>query len=505
VDLVWLAIGILLGISAYLYVRLHRRRIVDWKGWGGLLAGESLVLFCVAWSAASLGEGEPRAASMGLIFFGGAGVLTLVLTWRLFLSKAPLRETVHHEEATAPEGISVVSRSKKGLSRRDRDILIAAVVTLFIISWFIGSTREGPGLDPFFHRAFPDTEVIRVVDNLHEAHRFDDSIAGYVTTGTAAGFGGPLTVAVAVSPAGRVTSVAVVEHRETPSFFEKALAGRILERLAGRTYQESIVLGEDIDGVSGATYTARAFTQSVQEAIRRVAAGELGLEVPPQDWRFVFGLPEVILILLLSVSIYRHRSRGNRKLKAALRWVTLLAGLVFVGFLFNGPFVLAHLNMVMLGYWPNWQTHIYWYILIFSLLFFKSQEEWNLYCYDFCPFGAAQDVIAKVSGAKPRPVRWPQLLLWLQRGLTIAAISLALMYRNPGMTSFEIFGTMFRLEGSNFQFGVLAIVFLTAFFIHRPWCRYLCPLHKNTTEGLFDRIRVLVGNLWQRLRPKRAV
>ena len=45
------------------------------------------------------------------------------------------------------------------------------------------------------------------------------------------------------------------------------------------------------------------------------------------------------------------------------------------------------------------------------------------------------------------------MLLWLQRGLTIAAISLALMYRNPGMTSFEIFGTMFRLEGSSFQFG----------------------------------------------------
>jgi uncharacterized protein with FMN-binding domain len=461
-------------------------------------------LFCIAWSTASLAEGEPRAASMGLIVFGGAGVLTLVLTWRLFLAKAPERESAFIEVPSLRRAPAVPSQ-RRGLSRRDRDILIAVVVTLFIISWFIGSTREGPVLDPFFHRAFPNAEVSRIADNLHEARRSDDSVAGYATLGSAAGFGGPLTVAVAVSPEGRVTSVAVVEQRETPSFFEKAVAGRILDRLAGRSYQDRIVLGEDIDGVSGATYTARAFTQSVQEAVRRVAAGQLGLETPPQDWRFVFGLPEIVLILLLGVSIYRHRSRGNRKLKAALRWVTLLAGLVFVGFLFNGPFVLAHLNMIMLGYWPDWQTHIYWYILISSLLFFKSQEEWNLYCYDFCPFGAAQDLIAKVSGAKPRPVRWSTLLLWLQRALTIAAISLALMYRNPGMTSFEIFGTLFRLEGSNFQFTILAIILLTAFFIHRPWCRYLCPLHKNTTEGLFDRIRVLVGKLWQRIHPKPAV
>ena len=47
----------------------------------------------------SLGEGEPRAASMGLILFGSAGVLTLVLTWRLFLSKAPQRETASLEAA----------------------------------------------------------------------------------------------------------------------------------------------------------------------------------------------------------------------------------------------------------------------------------------------------------------------------------------------------------------------------------------------------------------------
>ena len=85
--LVWLAVGLVVGLNVLLYTELSNRLVMDWKGWGGLVAGEGLVLFCLAWSSASLAEGEPRAASMGLILFGGAGVLVLVLAWRFFLSR----------------------------------------------------------------------------------------------------------------------------------------------------------------------------------------------------------------------------------------------------------------------------------------------------------------------------------------------------------------------------------------------------------------------------------
>jgi hypothetical protein len=87
-SLVWLVIGLVIGLNLLVYSELNRRLELDWKGWAGLLTGEALVLFCVAWSTASFAEGEPRAASMGLIFFGGAGVLVLVLSWRFFVSRA---------------------------------------------------------------------------------------------------------------------------------------------------------------------------------------------------------------------------------------------------------------------------------------------------------------------------------------------------------------------------------------------------------------------------------
>ncbi len=33
---------------------------------------------------------------------------------------------------------------------------------------------------------------------------------------------------------------------------------------------------------------------------------------------------------------------------------------------------------------------------------------------------------------------------------------------------------------------------LPSLFLNRPWCRHLCPPHRNTTEGLFDNTRRIV-------------
>ena len=250
----------------------------------------------------------------------------------------------------------------------------------------------------------------------------------------------------------------------------------MLQRLLGKTHADQIVLGEDVDGVSGATYTVRALTQSVHRAVREVSQDQLKLPVPEDVRKIVFGLPEIVLIALFALGVTQRQIRVKKTLRNVLRWITLIAGLVFLGFMYNNPFVLAHINMVLIGYWPEWKTHLFWYILIFGLLLFKAKDEWNVYCYDFCPFGAAQEVLATIGGAKPRPVRWPTVLLWLQRSLVIIAITLALISRNPGFSSFEIFGTLFDLSGSNFQFALLAIILLASLFIHRPFCRYLCPL-----------------------------
>jgi uncharacterized protein with FMN-binding domain len=385
-----------------------------------------------------------------------------------------------------------------------RETLAVVVVIWFVVCWFIGRGRSTESLDPFFERAYPNAERFeRVTDEIRRAVGPEDQTIGYVGVGKASGYGGPLQLAVAVTPEGRIQSLAVVEHRETPTFFSRVLQGGILASLAEKKCSDPITLGEDVDAITGATYTCRALAESVQRSVRSVAREELGLKVPPEDTGIVFGLPEMILLALFATAVIQRRMLKGKQ-RNAVRWLTLIVGLVSLGFVLNSPFVLSHINMVLLGYWPDWRTHLFWYILIGGLLLFKAKRDWNVYCYDFCPFGAAQDAIGQIGGARPRKVKWPSVLLWLQRSLVILAVSLALIYRNPGFSSFEIFGTMFKLNGSSYQFVLLAVVVVLSLFLTRPWCRYLCPLHKNTMEGLFDRSRKNVRKLWRSLRPRSA-
>lgn len=384
------------------------------------------------------------------------------------------------------------------------EILAILVVIWFVVAWFIGKQKASGSLEPFISMAFPEAvDTNNSSNNVIEARSGDGIILGYISVGEASGYGGPLGVVLAMDTAGNTSSLAVVNHRETPTFFDKTLKSGILKKLVKTKTDDRIKMDEDIDGLAGATYTARALIQSTQQAVHQIGRNKLNLEIPQDKRDIQFGLPEILLFVLFLIA-FLQRKYFKGKTRNIIRWTTLITGMIFLGFIYNRPFVLAHVNMAILGYFPDWHTHIYWYILIAGLLLFKTEKKWNTYCYDFCPFGACQEVVGAIGGAKPAKIKWRETLRWLQRILVIAAVSMALIYRNPGFSSFEIFGTLFSLEGSNFQFVVLAIILLSSLFIRRPFCNYLCPLHKNTLEGLFDRTRKIFKKLWQNLFPKAA-
>lgn len=381
------------------------------------------------------------------------------------------------------------AKKKSSFKWKTRDSLILGVVILFILSWFIGKQYFTAHIDTYFEKSWPEANTYKSINENHaEVYDNENRLIGYMAKGVGQGYGGPLTVGVSIDTLGNVRSLAVMEYRETPAFFQKVLNNGLLKKLALTSVNDSIPFTEQIDGIAGATITYKAITNSVEEAVNNVAKDSFNINRTEKTKEIVFGLPEIILIALFTIAYIRRRYTSG-KINKQLRWFTLIAGIVFIGFMFNNSFTITNINMVLMGYFPDWHSHLYWYILILGLLLFKSKKNWNTYCYDFCPFGACQEVLAQIGGAKNKTLRWPKTMLWLQRSLAIAAVSMALIFRNPGLSSFEIFGTMFDLNGSSYQFTVLAIILLLSIFIYRPWCTFLCPLHKRTLEGLFDRVR----------------
>ncbi len=79
-------VGLLAAASVWWLIRLNQRQRAKPLMIAGLALGIAMILFCIAWGMGSVLEGVPRAAAMGVVFFGFPGVVLLTLVGRVALT-----------------------------------------------------------------------------------------------------------------------------------------------------------------------------------------------------------------------------------------------------------------------------------------------------------------------------------------------------------------------------------------------------------------------------------
>ena len=89
----------------------------------------------------------------------------------------------------------------------------------------------------------------------------DGKKMGYVFTVTAVGYGGEVKFAYGVDVTGTVVGYDVISHSETPGYGAKCTDGFVREQYPG------VTSADQVDGITGATYTTDALKNSVQAAI----------------------------------------------------------------------------------------------------------------------------------------------------------------------------------------------------------------------------------------------
>jgi NosR/NirI family nitrous oxide reductase transcriptional regulator len=262
-----------------------------------------------------------------------------------------------------------------------------------------------------------------------------------------------------------------------------------------------------VDAVTGATFSSSGLALAARDAARTVAERGMARSAPTRA-RVHPGAPEIVLVLLLLAgAVGRNRPSLGPRARKLLRAGTLLVSLATIGLLWNRPWVIAFPTRLLTGDWPSWTTHLYWYILFGGILLVFNRTGKNAYCPWICPFGAAQDVIGLVGGARRRRMPNALLFTWVKRVLLWLAVLLGLLHRAPGAVSYEVFATLFRLSGTGFQFAIVAIVAMTAVVVSRPFCSWVCPV--DTTEQFARYVRVrglrLLGREAGLPRPRRPI
>lgn len=90
IELLFFMLGVITTLCIIGFIKLYKTYQLDWKSWITLILGILLAVFAIAWAISSVLEGEPRAASMGMVFFGIPGIIILLLG-RRFIVKCDLK------------------------------------------------------------------------------------------------------------------------------------------------------------------------------------------------------------------------------------------------------------------------------------------------------------------------------------------------------------------------------------------------------------------------------
>ncbi len=355
----------------------------------------------------------------------------------------------------------------------------AGILLSLVMAGSIGWWRQQRDVQAERSSLFPQATQLRPLgDGLHMATVREGDVSrslGWVSIGTAPGYAGPLRVAVTVTTQGVIEKVALLKQTESTAFFQKLQFDQFSARRVGQSCNEPFVVGQDIQAVTGATVSLQGVTAALRQACHRVA-GHIQLPLPEIPTpSIVVGLPEVVLVLLYGAGFLAYLPAQT--CRKVLHWVSLVLGLVLLGIWLNRPLALASMNSLLLGTWPPWRTHLYWYLLLGGVLLPVLLTGRNLYCDHVCPLGAVQEVLGAASGrCRVIPTPTQRRLHRVQRFLAWLSVVCALILRHPAKVQYEITGSLFSLTGAYWQFLLLATVLVTALFVARPWCHALCPI-----------------------------
>lgn len=318
-----------------------------------------------------------------------------------------------------------------------------------------------------------------------------DILQGYVVFEQGNGYGGPVSVLTATDPTGRIVKVQVVGYAaETPSYIHFVLSGDFLKQFIGKSVDEPLKIGQDIDAVTGATYSSRGIANAVRKAGHGLGRSQLSMNITEPLEPVKIGIKEIILGLLIAAIII-----GSRLKVPKLRWLVMIGSIFIAGFWFNCAISLANITGALMGFFPVVNQNLYWYIWVIGvpIIIFLSGK--NLYCFWLCPFGGVQEILAKIGGGKLK-CNLGVILQKIKYFIVWTALIIIFCLKSPAAGSYEPFGVLFGFRGNGGQWIMLSVILIASLFIKRFWCFYFCPV--GVINEMLIKLRRFVNSLFRK-------
>lgn len=291
------------------------------------------------------------------------------------------------------------------------------------------------------------------------------------------GYGGPVPLKIHIDKDGRLTAIEAEPNAESPSFFDRAK--ELFSRWQGKTIDEA--MAEDVDAVSGATFSSKAIIRNVQRGLayakqHGLADGGKGAQKESAEHTVATGwtLGSIVALIAVLLGAIVPLFTNNRR----LHLVQLAVNVVVLG-LWTGTFVSYTLFLRLFAGGVSLSaigTLAAPLLMLIVALLYPLAGRSGHYCAHVCPFGSAQELAGKLSRRKlritPRVLR---VLTALRNLLWGVLMALLLTGTCTAWIDYELFAA-FIYSSASVWVIVLAMLFLVlSVWVPRPYCRFVCP------------------------------
>ena len=291
------------------------------------------------------------------------------------------------------------------------------------------------------------------------------------------GYGGPVPLKIHIDKDGRLTAIEAEPNAESPSFFDRAK--ELFSRWQGKTIDEA--MAEDVDAVSGATFSSKAIIRNVQRGLayakqHGLADGGKGAQKESAERTVAtsWTLGSIVALIAVLLGAIVPLFTNNRR----LHLVQLVVNVVVLG-LWTGTFVSYTLFLRLFAGGVSLSaigTLAAPLLMLIVALLYPLAGRSGHYCAHVCPFGSAQELAGKLSRRKlritPRVLR---VLTALRNLLWGVLVALLLTGTCTAWIDYELF-TAFIYSSASVWVIVLAMLFLVlSVWVPRPYCRFVCP------------------------------
>ena len=291
------------------------------------------------------------------------------------------------------------------------------------------------------------------------------------------GYGGPVPLKIHIDKDGRLTAIEAEPNAESPSFFDHAK--ELFSRWQDKTIDEA--MAEDVDAVSGATFSSKAIIRNVQRGLayakqHGLADGGKGAQKESAERTVATGwtLGSIVALIAVLLGAIVPLFTNNRR----LHLVQLVVNVVVLG-LWTGTFVSYTLFLRLFAGGVSLSaigTLAAPLLMLIVALLYPLAGRSGHYCAHVCPFGSAQELAGKLIRRKlritPRVLR---VLTALRNLLWGVLMALLLTGTCTAWIDYELF-TAFIYSSASVWVIVLAMLFLVlSVWVPRPYCRFVCP------------------------------